>query len=69
MTGYINSVKEDTLLQQRACQLGEHLGVSVVVDRTHKRHPERAGEAIEYIWANQQIFLCLVLIGKRKTVE
>eukprot|EP00957_Ditylum_brightwellii_P175450 13356884-Ditylum_brightwellii.AAC.1 len=69
MAGCTDFVEEETLLQQRARQLGENLGVSVAVDCTPKGHSELAGEGIEYTWANSKIFLCRVPIGKRKTVE
>jgi hypothetical protein len=48
-------VEEETLLQQRARQLGGNLGISIHVDRTPKGHPELAGEGIEYTWANSKI--------------
>ena len=57
MAGCTDFVEEETLLQQKARQVGENLGVSVVVDRTPKGHPELAGEGIEYTWANSKIFL------------
>eukprot|EP00957_Ditylum_brightwellii_P115451 8805798-Ditylum_brightwellii.AAC.1 len=69
MAGCTDFIKEETLLQQRAHQLGENLGVSVVVDHTPKGHPELAGEDIEYTWVNSKIFLCRVPIAKMKTVE
>ena len=69
MAGCTDFVEEETLLQQKARQVGENLGVSVVVDRTPKGHPELAGEGIEYTWANSKIFLRRVPIGKRKTVD
>eukprot|EP00957_Ditylum_brightwellii_P094713 7212731-Ditylum_brightwellii.AAC.1 len=69
MAGYTDFVEEKTLLQQRAHQFGEDLGVSVAVDCTPKGHPNLAGEGIEYTWVNLNIFLCCMPIGKRKTVE
>eukprot|EP00957_Ditylum_brightwellii_P061837 4692950-Ditylum_brightwellii.AAC.1 len=38
MAGCTDFVEEETLLLQRACQLGENLVVSVVVDCTPKGH-------------------------------
>eukprot|EP00957_Ditylum_brightwellii_P167764 12771434-Ditylum_brightwellii.AAC.1 len=49
--------------------MGNNLGISVVVDRTPKGHPELAGEGIEYTWANSKLYLQNVPIGKRRTVE
>eukprot|EP00957_Ditylum_brightwellii_P177651 13531473-Ditylum_brightwellii.AAC.1 len=69
MAGCADFVEEETLLQQRARQLRENLGVSVVMDCTPKGHSGLAGEGIEYTFANSKIFLCHVPIGKRKTVE
>eukprot|EP00957_Ditylum_brightwellii_P000168 13314-Ditylum_brightwellii.AAC.1 len=69
MAGCTDFAKEETLLQQRAHQLSENLGVSVVMDCTLKGHPELAGEGIEYTWADSKIFLCRVPIGERKRVE
>eukprot|EP00957_Ditylum_brightwellii_P021282 1605654-Ditylum_brightwellii.AAC.1 len=59
MAGCTDFVEETILLQHTATQMGKNLGISVVVDRTPKGHPELVGKGIEYTWANSKVRLAL----------
>ena len=51
---------EETLLQYHVGRLG------ALLDRTHKCHPELAGEGIEYLWALAKMFYRRSPIGEKK---
>ena len=60
-------VEEETLLQYMTKKIGQGLGLSVIVDRSPKCHPEVAGEGIEYSWANSKIYLRGLPIEQRRS--
>ena len=61
--------EEATLLQLRDQEIGKSLGLSVIMERTPKYHPEVSGEVIEYTWAQSNIYMRSVPINKRSSIE
>ena len=61
--------EEATLLQLRDQEIGKSLGLSVIMERTPKYHPEVSGEVIEYTWAQSNIYMRSVTINKRRIIE
>ena len=57
---------ELTMLQYAAKRIGEMRGLSVVVERSPKCHPEIAGEGIEYTWGYSKLYLQRIPISKRR---
>eukprot|EP00957_Ditylum_brightwellii_P192719 14674543-Ditylum_brightwellii.AAC.1 len=49
--------EEITRLQHMATRIGCNLGLKNTLDCSPKRHPEIAGEGIEYVWATLNIYL------------
>jgi hypothetical protein len=69
INGLTDFVEEKTLLQHMGEAAGRNLGISIMIDRSPKGHPEVAGEGIEYTWACAKFYLRTVPVGKRKTTS
>ena len=54
------------MLQYSAKKIGEKMGMTVVVERSPKCHPELAGEGIEYTWGYSKLCLRRIPISKRR---
>ena len=52
----IDFIEEKTLLQTMGEEIGHARGLTIIVDRSAKCHPETAGEGIEYTWAHSKIY-------------
>ena len=61
--------EEATLIQLRDQEIGKSLGLSLIMERTPKYHPEVSGEVIEYTWAQPNIYMRSVPINNRRSIE